>query len=363
MFNSTKISAIFIAVVLVAGTISAISPSFMLGAQAQQDYRETDNRYNIYEPEPEYPIQYAENENNSYEPSYEKETYETPSYENNHYETPSYGNNNYEPREYSSYQQDYKPKYQSYEKDNYKSKKDDNSKSVSINKINCINNNVNINGDNTGNISIGNKGQGYSGGYSSTGSGSGYGSGEGYDGKQGKDFDCIINNNNNNIAGGDNQTTAKATLDVSKIVTCTYRVGGLAPETACAMLEEQITENQFLIEVIDDNPIPSQFPGSESGTIVTLGAGNYIVSETPDVASIQLDIDFLENEFEDLAGDGTEYEITGPFPSFTGDCTDVNPNIPQSTEATGTIAAGESQTCNVINHFTITALEGAVGEP
>jgi hypothetical protein len=338
---SIKSNAIFLAAVLVVGTFAAISPSFIIGVNAQY--------------EPKYGM---DTEYNSYKPSYENDIYDAP---------PSYGIDNYHPREYPSYQQDYKQEYPKYVKDTngYKSKKDSNSKSVSINKINCINNNVNINGDNTGNISIGNKGQGYSGGYSSTGSGSGYGSGEGYDGKQGKGIDCIINNNNtnNNIAGGGNQTTTKATLNVSKIVTCTYRVGGLAPETACAMLEERITENQFLIEVIDDNPIPSQFPGSESGTIVTLGAGNYIVSETPDVASIQSDIDFLENEFEDLAGGGTEYEITGPFPSFTGDCTDVNPNIPQSTEATGTIAAGESQTCNVINHFTITALQGPVGEP
>src|ERR671911_2131740 len=127
MFNSTKISAIFIAVVLVAGTISAISPSFMLEAQAQQDYRETDNRYNIYESEPEYSTQYLEKEYNSYKPSYEKDTYETPSYGNNNYETPSYGNNNYETPSYRN--NNYETP--SYGKDSYKSK---DSNSVSLNK-------------------------------------------------------------------------------------------------------------------------------------------------------------------------------------------------------------------------------------
>jgi hypothetical protein len=79
-----KTSSIFLATLLILGTLATISPSFMLGAQAQQDYGGIDNMYNSYEPEPEYPPQYAEKEYTSYEPSqYEKDTYETPpSYEN-----------------------------------------------------------------------------------------------------------------------------------------------------------------------------------------------------------------------------------------------------------------------------------------
>jgi hypothetical protein len=78
--------------------------------------------------------------------------------------------------------------------------------------------------------------------------------------------------------------------------------------------------------------------------------------QTFDVAAIQADIDFLVEEFEDLSG-GTDYTISyPPQVSFTGDCTDVNPNNPQSTEAIGTIGAGESQTCNIENHFTINAI-------
>jgi hypothetical protein len=351
---SLKSNAIFLATLLFLGTIATILPS----AHAQPYYE--DNRYDPqypseytnnnsyekksyrndnYEPR-EYPPQYQEREYNNYKPSYEKNSYDTP---------PSYGNDNYQPREYSSYQQDYKQEYQSYEKDNnYKSKKDDSSKSASINKIKCINNNVNINGNNTGDINIGNNGQGYLG--ASWSGGNGYYD-EGY-GKQNKDFDCIINNNNNNIADGGNQTTPpKATLNVTKNVTCTYLVGGLTPEEACRLLEQRITENQFLIEVTNDNPVPSQFPGSESGTIVTLGAGNYVVSETFDVASLEADIAFLVAEFKRLAGGGgvRDYVITGPIVSFTGDCTAVN----LGSEATGTIAAGESQNCEIENHFDI----------
>ena len=125
-----------------------------------------------------------------------------------------YGNDNsYDKSQYQSYKpDDYKPQYQSYdEKDDSRDKSSkDSKKSVSINKLKCINNNLNINGNNTGNVSIGNKGaaEGYLGTYSSDGGG--YGGDDGYDSKQGKGFECIINNNNNNtnivVGGGGNVT-------------------------------------------------------------------------------------------------------------------------------------------------------------
>jgi hypothetical protein len=184
-------NAIFLATVLVAGIIALSSPSFMVGAQAVPQYG-IENGYGSYEPEPEYQQQYTDREYNNYPSEYEMDSYETP----------SYGNNNYEPREYPSYKPDYKPEYPS--DNNYKSKKDS-SNSVSLNKLNCVDNNVNINGNNTGDINVGNSGK------SATGSGTdeGYlgvgsvgGNGEGYDNgyKKQKDqgFTCIINNNNNN---------------------------------------------------------------------------------------------------------------------------------------------------------------------
>ena len=324
--KSTKINAILLAAILVAGTITAVYPSFVIGAQAQPFYGM-----------------------NSYDD--DRKSYDKRSYGND------YG---YDESQYQhSYKPDYKPQYQSYgEKDDRRDKSNkDNSKSIEINKINCINSNININGNNTGDINLGNKGQGYL-GANAYGDGEGnngegyYYDGQNYKNNDDKGSDCIINNNNtnNNIAGGGNQTTTKATLNVSKIVTCTYQIGGLTPETACGLIEENITENQFLIEVTDDNPTPSQFPGSESGTIVTLGAGNYVVSETFDAASLQTQIEKLEAELKRLAGGGgRDYNITGPIVSFTGDCNAVN----LGSEATGTIAGGESQTCEIENHFDI----------
>ena len=91
-----RFSAIFLAIVLVTGTIAAISSSslsFMRSAQAQPSYYSYDD------------------------------------------DGMDYNNNNY-----------------------YKSEKD-NSKNININQIKCINDNININGENAGDVNAGNKGQ------------------------------------------------------------------------------------------------------------------------------------------------------------------------------------------------------------
>lgn len=65
----------------------------------------------------------------------------------------------------------------------------------------------------------------------------------------------------------------------------------------------------FTINVSGTNPNPSSFPGNEAGTVVTLEAGSYSVSENPD------------------SGYNTTY----------------------STDCSGSIAAGETKTCTVTN--------------
>ena len=89
-----------------------------------------------------------------------------------------------------------------------------------------------------------------------------------------------------------------------------------------------------------NNPVPSQFKGSESGTVVTLDPGDYIVTETTD-ATVNEQLVALERE-------NVDYDIAMTI-AFTGNCFAVNPSIPYGLEAKGTIAAGESQTCNIIN--------------
>ena len=242
--STKKSTTIFLAAVLLVGTLAAISPSSFIikGVNAQTEpYYEKDTRYDNYQDKYRMDEEYDKKSfrNNDYEPDYKHKEYNSyeqdygidkryNSYELEYKDKNNY--NNYEPeypskykddRKYNSYKPDHygidnnydkksygsEQKYPSYGKDDRRDKSKDSSKSNNINKIKCINTNLNINGNNAGNVSIGNKGadKGYLGAYSSGGNG-GYG-GEGFS-KQDKDFECIINNNNTNtnLVGGGNQT-------------------------------------------------------------------------------------------------------------------------------------------------------------
>ena len=351
----------FLIVILIAGTFAAIYPSFIMGVEAQgYPYYQLDNRYNIYEQETEYP----------------------------------------------SYQPDYKPIYPSYEKDNkYKSKKDDN-KSVSLNKLNCINNNVNINGNNTGDINVGNNGQvapplpTARGEYLNDDmySGEEYSEYNNKHIKEDKNFECIINNNNNNtvvieeppipptppeppitsltvnkeIFGCNNiifNPIANFSLmdcrtlqaDDPRWISCDDPL--ISNTIACQFL----TEDFFDIEVLDDqdNQI-AQFEGSVEGeTIENLEPGTYTVNEiayntsgpnvfrsstivTAQCVSLGFDggglANFLNNE-----GTGTVvYTICFEYEDEQGnDCRNI------------TLAAGEEKTCTVKNYINMAIAQGS----
>ena len=125
------------------------------------------------------------------------------------------------------------------------------------------------------------------------------------------------------------------TLHVTKLVTCADENGENSP--SCEELLATITEDQFRIQVLGFSPDPSSpFPGSENGTNVTLGIDNYQVLDLPQPS--------IATDKEDLGGN-----ITGPIASFTGNC---QQNAPDSALGTITVA-GESQTCNIENHFVI----------
>jgi hypothetical protein len=343
--------AVFLAVILIAGIIAAFTPSFIIGVNAQSEPYYRDNRYGS---EQEYPSEYSDsNSYNIYEPQYGMDNYKKSS-----------RNDNYEQPQYPSYQPDYKPEYPSYEQDNkhdYKSKKDSSS-SVSINKLKCINNNVNINGNNTGDINVGNSGSSASSpgtdeGYLGVGS-SGGNYGEGYDNryKKQKDagFTCIINNNNNNtniVAGGgngtddgDNVEEPTATLAVGKVVTCNLIDVSQATEEACITIENTLSPDDFNIVVTGNEPDPDEFPGSNNQpVVVTLGAGDYeVTEELPNLPTLPAGV--------------TVSRTT----TFEGDCADVDPSDPESIVATGTIEAGESQTCTLDNLYEASTIAGGL---
>ncbi|HET8856324.1 MAG TPA: hypothetical protein VFM28_02230 [Nitrososphaeraceae archaeon] len=180
---------------------------------------------------------------------------------------------------------------------NYKSK----DTNVDINKIKCINDNININGENTADVNIGNKkGQVYLGANSY--GGSGYDGGEGYDNnKQGKGFDdCIINNNNTNtniVSTIPEPTTASLTVK-KEIFGCNIIEGSsmecdslvdnspswLActdPAISGTTFCQNLPANLFDIQVLDDqNTQIQQFEGSAQGTTIqNLQSGTYTVNE------------------------------------------------------------------------------------
>ncbi len=127
-------------------------------------------------------------------------------------------------------------------------------------------------------------------------------------------------------------------MKVTKQVNCEDQIEG-----DCEDLLELVNENDYIIQVEGNNPDPSSpFPGSPIGTDVTLSPGDYAVSE-----------DRSDSWFKDIRTFSANHPgrfFSDSPPSFTGYCTESISQI-----ATGTITAGESQTCNVINPITIFA--------
>lgn len=137
-----------------------------------------------------------------------------------------------------------------------------------------------------------------------------------------KDTECEneneINNKLNIVSNGTQSQGQETTLNVIKNLTCT-RSG--QTEIPCP---EGVGPEDFTITVEGNNPSPSQFPGSEQGTLVTLGAGGYSVSEN-------------------RSGELEQYEWSA---SFSGDCIQND-----DFAADGTIAEGQSQTCTIANEL------------
>ena len=142
------------------------------------------------------------------------------------------------------------------------------------------------------------------------------------------------------------------TLAVTKTVACTTTNANLQP--ACDVIVEgigfpnlQITPNQFNITITGNNPNPSQFNGSSTAVVVTLDPGPYNVSDIR-YPSVTNDLVDVLQTFPGISS------IQIEAPAFSGDCT-VIPVPGFNQIATGTIAAGESQTCNIVNAFRLNA--------
>jgi hypothetical protein len=190
---STKTtSAIFLAIVLLTGTIAAISPTFIIkGVNAQGDSYYGLDSHNDRK-------SYGMDDSYGY-PDYRDDKKKYHSYGPTEFgmdkDKKPYGMDSYEPEYQQSYKPDYKPTYPSYgEKDNRDKSKDDKNV-IDIKKIKCNNINVNLN-------AAGGTGNGDNGNTPNE-------NGNKTDGfkkidRDGFTFICI--NNNNNVVSGGNVT-------------------------------------------------------------------------------------------------------------------------------------------------------------
>ena len=147
---------------------------------------------------------------------------------------------------------------------------------------------------------------------------------------------CINNNNNNNVVEGEEPPTPPttpptATLSVKKTVTCTSFSNFPQTVQACETILNTILPSSFNIVVTGNNPNPSEFAGSTVPVVVTLGAGDYRVTESAVAPPVIPGIFIFQEE------------------NFAGNCLEDGFD---SLSAIGTIAAGEFQTCDISNDFT-----------
>ena len=121
------------------------------------------------------------------------------------------------------------------------------------------------------------------------------------------------------VIGGDCAANGSITLAAGDVKACTITntFKAAAPATATLIVVKHVVNNNggiknagnFTMQVTGSGVSPSSFPGSESGTTVTLNAGAYSVAEVA---------------------------VANYFATFSADCS-------------GTIAAGETRTCTVTN--------------
>ena len=140
-------------------------------------------------------------------------------------------------------------------------------------------------------------------------------------------------------------TPSTGSLTTGKAVFCQSPDQKGPSIAACQDMEgkevaDPIQSNDFLITVTGNNPNPSQFfPPFNTHVNVTLGPGNYTVSEMAN--------SFVANRIMEIENNRGVDISEGVL--FTEDCT-RDPKNPVA--ATGTIAEGEVQKCFMFNFFT-----------
>ncbi len=207
-----------------------------------------------------------------------------------------------------------------------------------IQKINCVNSNINVNGIDITKIPEDTT--------ATAAANEGIEAADASNSQNGNDFDKINFDRNLvnicvNVNDNEQQVSPpETTLTVAKKIVCTDEIEGDCED----LLSTTIDESDFLFQVTGNNPNPSeQFPSSTSGTVVTLDPGDYQVIE-----------DFGQYITDIIAWLQSPDHNDPPrqaalIVSYTGDCDEDSGGF----ITRGTIAAGQTQTCTATNSITI----------
>lgn len=244
----------------------------------------------------------------------------------------------------NEYSNDYNKAYSHDDKNSKKNSGPD------IQKLKCVNSNLNLNGIDINQIptdDLATAEAANEGGADATGAQNGNGWGDKINFERNLVNVCVNINDNQQIKIS-GPAPEPSTLTVIKHVSCEdLTISGTDVSVQqeidlCAALLGLVTADQYLIDVIGNHPKPAQFGGSETGTAVKLGPGNYQVKE--------LVTESVVNEVGLFKQQNPNIDVILSAPTLSGDCL-------VGSAGNGIIGEGESQTCNIENQFTIEPLE------
>ena len=138
-----------------------------------------------------------------------------------------------------------------------------------------------------------------------------------------------------------------ASINLTKTVKCDSSLGIPSDDSVCSFVLTSVNAGQFRLEVLGNQPNSSSLQGSTNGTMISVFAGNYTVTEDP----------FNPMDIENQLG---ENAIVTILTDANGDCTGQFNQQDTFQQATGSIKAGETHDCEIIN--TISVSQGASPE-
>jgi hypothetical protein len=135
-----------------------------------------------------------------------------------------------------------------------------------------------------------------------------------------------------------------SSLLVTKVVKCVSELGIPSDEAVCKFVLDNVLPSQFTITVTGNKSTSPTFQGSVNGTSVSIQPGNYTVTENL----------FDTRNIENLLGETTTGSVST---TALGECVGQSDYMGAFQNATGTIANGEGQKCEIINTIEITSGE------